>query len=60
MVVEPLVATHVTNTPPSWLKAAEGFVAKGTRRQLKGGVFHSIVDLQAATRRFLHMHDQTP
>jgi hypothetical protein len=31
----------------------EGFFAKLTRRKLKHGVFHSVVDLQAAINRFI-------
>ena len=44
---------HFTPTSASWLNAVEGFFAKLTRRRLKRGVFHSIVELQAAIKRFL-------
>jgi transposase len=44
---------HFTPTSCSWLNAVEGFFAKLTRRRLKHGVFHSIVDLQAAINRFV-------
>ena len=44
---------HFTPTSCSWLNAVEGFFAKLTRRRLKRGVFHSVVDLQAAINRFL-------
>jgi transposase len=44
---------HFTPTSCSWLNAVEGFFAKLTRRRLKRGVFHSIVDLQAAINRFI-------
>lgn len=37
-----------TPTSASWLKAVEGFFAKLTRRHLRGDVFRSLVDLQAA------------
>jgi len=37
---------HFTPTSSSWLNAADGFFAKLTRRRLKHGVFHSVVDLQ--------------
>ena len=40
--------------------AVEGFFAKLTRRQLKYGVFHSIVDLQAAINRFIKEHNEEP
>ena len=43
---------HFTPTSCSWLNAVEGFFAKLTRRRLKNGVFHSVVDLQAAINRF--------
>ena len=39
----------------------EGFFAKLTRRRLKHGVFHSVVDLQAAINRFVReYHAQNP
>ena len=48
---------HFTPTSSSWLNAVEGFFAKLTRRRLKYGVFHSIVDLQAAINRFIDEHN---
>ena len=51
---------HFTPTSSSWLNAVEGFFAKLTRRRLKHGVFHSVVDLQAAINRFVDEHNQTP
>jgi transposase len=51
---------HFTPTSASWLNAVEGFFAKLTKRRLKRGVFHSIVDLQAAINRFLTEHNQNP
>ena len=50
---------HFTPTSSSWLNAVEGFFAKLTRRRLKYGVFHSIVDLQAAINRFIDEHNRT-
>jgi transposase len=44
---------HFTPTSASWLNAVEGFFAKLTKRRLKRGVFRSIVELQAAIKRFL-------
>ena len=46
---------------PRWtlLNAVEGFFAKLTRRRLKHGVFHSVVDLQAAINRFIAEHNET-
>ena len=50
---------HFIPTSSSWLNAVEGFFAKLTRRRLKHGVFHSLVDLQAAINRFIEEHNQT-
>ena len=50
---------HFTPTSSSWLNAVEGFFAKLTRRRLKHGVFHSVVDLQAAINRFIAEHNET-
>ena len=43
-----------------WLNAIEGFFAKLTRRRLQRGVFHSLVDPQAAINRYLAEHNQAP
>ena len=51
---------HYTPTSASWLNAVEGFFAKLTRRRLKRGVFHSLVELQAAINRYLDEHNQPP
>lgn len=48
---------HFTPTSSSWPNAVEGFFAKLTRRRLKHGVFHSLVDLQAAINRFIRDHN---
>jgi transposase len=48
---------HFTPTSCSWLNAVEGFFAKLTRRRLKHGVFHSVVDLQVAINRFVREHN---
>jgi transposase len=49
---------HFIPTSSSWLNAVEGFFAKLTRRRLKHGVFHSVVDLQAAINRFIAEHNE--
>jgi len=36
---------------------SRGFFAKLTRRRLKHGVFHSLVDLQAAINRFIREYN---
>lgn len=48
---------HFIPTSSSWLNAVEGFFAKLARRRLKHGVFHSVVDLQAAINRFIAEHN---
>jgi transposase len=50
---------HFIPTSSSWLNAVEGFFAKLTRRRLKHGVFHSVIDLQAAINRFIAEHNDT-
>ena len=51
---------HFTPTSRSWLNAVAGLFAKLTRRRLKRGVFHSLVDLQAAISRFIAEHNRQP
>jgi transposase len=51
---------HFTPTSCSWLNAVEGFFAKLAKRRLNRGVFHSIVDLQAAINRFLAETNKNP
>ena len=51
---------HFTPTSASWLNAVEGFFAKLTRRRLKRGVFHSVVDLQAAINNFIAETNSEP
>jgi len=50
---------HFVPTSCFWLNAVEGFFAKLTRRRLQRGVFHSLVDLQAAINRFIDEHNAT-
>ena len=51
---------HFTPTSSSWLNAVEGFFAKLAKRRLNRGVFHSLVDLQAAINRFVAETNQNP
>ena len=51
---------HFTPTSCSWLNAVETFFATLTRRRLQRGVFHSLVDLQAAINRYLAEHNHRP
>ena len=56
----PRWAFHFTPTSASWLNAVEGFFAKLTKRRLKRGVFCSVVELQAAIKRFLTETNANP
>jgi transposase len=51
---------HFTPTACSWINAVETFFATLTRRRLQRGVFHSLVDLQAAIHRHLAEHNLRP
>ena len=51
---------HFTPTSCSWSNAGKSFFAKLTRRRLRRGVFHSLVDLQAAINRYLYEHNRSP
>jgi transposase len=51
---------HYTPTSGSWLNAVETFFSAMTRRQLRRGVFRSLVDLQAAINRYLADHNTNP
>lgn len=57
LVRHPRWTFHFVPTSCSWLNAVEGFFAKLTKRRLKRGVFHSVVDLQEAINRFLVEHN---
>lgn len=50
------MSLHILLVAPG-LNAVEGFFTKLTRRRLKHGVFHSVVDLQAAINRFISEDD---
>lgn len=51
---------HFTPTSCSWLNAVENFFSRLTRRRLQRGVFHSVVDLQAAINRFIDEANKHP
>ena len=51
---------HFTPTSGSWLKAVETFFSVLTRKRLRRGSFQSIVDLQAAIKRYLAHHNANP
>jgi transposase len=51
---------HFTPTAGSWLNAVETFFSALTRRRIRRGSFHSIVDLQAAIHRYIAEHNADP
>lgn len=51
---------HFTPTSGSWLNAIENFFSVLTRKRIRRGSFHSIVDLQAAINRYLAEHNAKP
>jgi transposase len=51
---------HFTPTSGSWLNAVETFFSALTRKRLRRGSFHSLVDLQAAINRYLAEHNADP
>jgi transposase len=51
---------HFTPTSCSWLNAVETVFAKLAKRQLKRGVFPSVVALQEAINHFLAAHNHDP
>ena len=51
---------HFTPTSSAWFNAVEGYFAKLTKRRLKRGVLHSIVDLQAAVNPFIKEIHENP
>ncbi len=48
-----LVSLRLHANLASWLNAVEGFFAELTKQRLRRGVFHSLVALQAAIKRYL-------
>ena len=51
---------HFTPTSGSWLNAVESFFSALTRRRIRRGTFHSVVDLQAAINRYIDQHNDDP
>ena len=51
---------HFTPTSGSWLNAVENFFSVLTRKRIRRGSFHSLVDLQAAIKRYLAEHNADP
>ena len=51
---------HFTPTSGSWLNAVETFFSALTRKRIRRGSFHSVVDLEAAIKRYLAEHNRAP
>ncbi len=51
---------HFTPKSGSWLNAVETFFSALTRRRIRRGSFHSIVDLQTAINRYIAEHNDDP
>jgi transposase len=51
---------HFTPTSASWINAVETFFSVLTRRRLRRGDFRSVVDLQAAIKRYVAKHNDDP
>jgi transposase len=51
---------HFTPTSGSWLNAVETFFSALTRQRIRRGSFGSIVELQAAIKRYLAEHNAEP
>ena len=51
---------HFTPISGSWLNAVENFFSGLTRKRIRRGSFHSILDLQAAIKRYLAEHNVEP
>ena len=49
-----------TPTSSSWLNAVENFFSKITRQRIRRGVFHSVVELQSAIKRYLEEYNADP
>jgi len=56
----PRFRIHFTPTSASWLNLVERFFAEITRKRIRRGVFHSVVDLQMAINDYLDQHNADP
>jgi transposase len=57
---QPRWTFHFTPILGSCLDAVETFFSALTRRRLKRGTFHSVVDLEAAIHRYIAEHNAEP
>ena len=60
LVRHPRWTFHFTPTSCSWLNAVEGFFATLTKRRLRRGSCASLVELQAAIKRYLAEANENP
>jgi transposase len=51
---------HLTPTSGSWLNAVENFFSVLTRKRIRRGTFHSLVDLHGSIKRYLAEHNAEP
>lgn len=51
---------HFTPTSASWLNMVERFFRNLSERQLRRGVFHSVVDLEKAVMDYISKHNESP
>ena len=51
---------HFTPTSSSWLNMVERFFRDLTDKCIRRGVFHSVVELEQAIRRYIDQHNQKP
>jgi hypothetical protein len=58
--IMPMSRGQSTHRPVQFSRASSGFFAKLSKRRLRRGVFHSIVELQAAINRFVREHNAEP
>lgn len=56
----PRFHVHFTPTSASWMNAVEGFFATLTKRQIKRGAFHSVIDLNRTIRSYIDAHNEDP
>lgn len=56
----PRFHVHFTPTGSSWTNMVERFFRNLTENCVRRGVFHSVTELQAAIRNYVHGHNQNP
>ncbi len=56
----PRIHLHFTPTSASWLNMVERFFRDLTTRRLRGGIFHSVAELEQAIAAFIATHNTSP